>query len=61
LKKYGDYRPSALNDREESIKNHEYLMEFEVKFKEHSDTEQGAWEEPIRKKIRGKKSLGLSI
>jgi hypothetical protein len=35
------------NNSGESIKNREYLLEFGDIFKKHSDTEQGAWEEPI--------------
>jgi hypothetical protein len=31
-KQYGEYWLSAINNSRESIKNHEYLLEFEAKF-----------------------------
>jgi hypothetical protein len=38
IKQYKEYWLSAVNDIGESIKNHEYLFEFEVKFEKPSDT-----------------------
>ncbi len=42
-------------NRGESIRNRKNLFEFEVKIEKPSDTQYGAWEEPIPKKIRDKK------
>jgi hypothetical protein len=44
IKQQGEYRLSDINNSGESIKNRNYLLEFE------------AWEESICEKIRGKKS-----
>ncbi len=54
IKQYREYQLYTLNDSDKSTKNREYLLEFKVNFKTSSDTVQGAWEEPIPKKIRGK-------
>ncbi len=43
----GEYRLSAINYSGETINNPEYILEFEVKLENPSDTELGAWEEPI--------------
>ncbi len=55
-KQYGEYRLSAINNSGESIKNRDYLLEFEAKFKKFLNTEKGAWEKSICEKIGGKKS-----
>ncbi len=55
-KQYGEYRLSALNYSGESIKNREYLIEFEAKFEKSLKTEWVAWEESISEKIGGKQS-----
>jgi hypothetical protein len=44
---YGEYWLSAINNSEESIKNREYLLEFEAKFEKSLNTEKGAWEKSI--------------
>jgi hypothetical protein len=38
-KQYGEYRLSAINYSGESIKNREYLTEFEAKFEKSLKTE----------------------
>jgi hypothetical protein len=37
-KQYGEYRLSARNNGEESIKNREYLIELEAKFENSLNT-----------------------
>jgi hypothetical protein len=46
-KQYGEYWLSAINNSGESIKNREYLFEFEAKFEKSLNTEYGAWEQSI--------------
>jgi hypothetical protein len=55
-KQYGEYLLSAINYSGGSIKNREYLTEFEAKFEKSLKTEKVAWEESISKKLGGKKS-----
>jgi hypothetical protein len=38
-KQYREYWLSIMNESGESIKNHEYLLELEVKFEKPLDTE----------------------
>jgi hypothetical protein len=38
LQKYGEYQLSAIKDSRESIKNREYFLKFEAKFKMLTDT-----------------------
>jgi hypothetical protein len=56
IKQYGEYWLSAINISGESIKNREYLLEFEAKFEKSLNTEQGAWENSICEKLGYKKS-----
>jgi hypothetical protein len=39
IKQYGEYQLSDINYSGESIKNREYLLEFEVQLEKPSDTE----------------------
>jgi hypothetical protein len=41
-KQYGEYGLSAIKNCGESIKNREYLTEFEAKFEKSLKTEKGA-------------------
>jgi hypothetical protein len=50
----------AINNSGESIKNREYLLEFEAKVEKSLNTEQGAWEESICAKSKTKNLIGLS-
>jgi hypothetical protein len=50
-KQYGEHRLSPINNSGESIKNSEYLLEFEAKFAKSLNIELGAWEESICEKI----------
>jgi hypothetical protein len=46
-----------VNYSRESIKNHEYFLDFEAKFEKTSNNDEGAWEEPIIEYQRQKISL----
>jgi hypothetical protein len=61
IKQHGEFQLFAIRDRGESIKNYKYFLEFAAEFENTSYTDQGAWEEPIREKIRDKKLVGLSL
>ncbi len=39
IKQYGEYRLSAIINSGESIKNREYLLEFEAKYEKSLNTE----------------------
>jgi hypothetical protein len=59
IKQHGEYRLSAINNSTESIKNREYLIEFEAKFEKSLNTEKVAWEESISEKIGGKNLVAV--
>jgi hypothetical protein len=47
IKQYGEYWLSIIKNSRESIKNREYLIQFEAKFEKSLNTEEGAWKEKI--------------
>jgi hypothetical protein len=57
---YGEYWLSAINNSEESIKNREYLLEFEAKFEKSLNTRKGLGRSPS-KKLEVKNLVGLSL
>jgi hypothetical protein len=62
-KQYGEYRLSAINYSGESIKNRDYLTEFEAKFDKSLKTEYSKWLErsPSVKKSEIKNLVGSSL
>jgi hypothetical protein len=61
IKQYKEYRLSAINKSGESIKNREYLIEYESKFEKFVNRSKGLGKSPSVKKSEVKILVGLSL
>jgi hypothetical protein len=60
-KQYGEYGLTVIKYCGESIKNHEYLTEFDAKFEKSEKKSKGLERIPSMKKSEIKNLVGLSL